>query len=112
MCLAPESAASVVGPLVAEGLLDLVNVLAVRPGIGGQPFGEAALHKVAQLRAAHADRLAFLMVDGGIGADTAARCAAAGANALVAGTHLFAAPAGRMAERLHALEDALVTHGQ
>jgi ribulose-phosphate 3-epimerase len=63
--------------------------MSVHPGFGGQSFLPAVLPKFRELRAL-APAL-DLSVDGGIGEETAADCAAAGANVLIAGTTLFGA---------------------
>jgi ribulose-phosphate 3-epimerase len=70
-------------------LLDLVLVMSVNPGFGGQAFIPAAVNKITDLRAMIAGRPIDIEVDGGIGPDTAGRVAAAGANALVAGSAVF-----------------------
>ena len=72
-----------------EDLLDGVLVMTVHPGFGGQAFIEAGVPKIAEV----ARRLpaADISVDGGINAETGARCAAAGANVLLAGSFLFKA---------------------
>ena len=111
VCIAPGTPASAVAALVAGGGVELVDVLAVNPGVGGQPFQHEQLDKVRQLRAAH-PQLPYLMVDGGIDAATAPLAAAAGANALVSGSYVFGAPLGRLAERLQALHAALVEGGE
>ena len=72
-----------------KGLLDEVLVMTVHPGFGGQAFIESGLEKIAAVA-----RLlpgADISVDGGINAETGARCAAAGANLLLAGSFLFQA---------------------
>ena len=73
--------------------LDLVLVMSVEPGFGGQKFMPAALDKLAALKARRQEKgLAFLLeVDGGVNAETAPLCAAAGADVLVAGSAVFAA---------------------
>jgi ribulose-phosphate 3-epimerase len=71
--------------------LDLVLVMTVNPGFGGQAFIEEMLDKVARLRA-ELDRkglAAELEVDGGISAEVAPRLVAAGARVLVAGAAVF-----------------------
>ena len=71
--------------------LDLVLVMTVNPGFGGQPFIEAMLDKVARLRT-ELDRKGLateLEVDGGINAEVAPRAVQAGARVLVAGTAVF-----------------------
>ena len=77
--------------LLASGLVDLVDVLAVEPGVfGGQPFDSAVLGKVAELARIHPD-IPYIAVDGGVTTETAAACAAAGANLLISGTGIFGA---------------------
>jgi ribulose-phosphate 3-epimerase len=70
---------------------DMVLVMTVEPGFGGQSFIEAMLPKVAEARRAIAalGLDIWLEVDGGINADTAARCAEAGADVFVAGNAVF-----------------------
>ena len=72
-----------------EDLLDEVLVMTVHPGFGGQAFIEAGVPKIAEL--ARALPAVDISVDGGINAETGARCAAAGANVLLAGSFLFQA---------------------
>jgi ribulose-phosphate 3-epimerase len=90
IALAPETPAEVVFPLIASGAVDTVLLLSVRPGFGGQKFMPSVLPKVETLR------LHFpginIEVDGGINLENAGTVAAAGANALVAGTTVFAGP--------------------
>ncbi len=76
--------------------VDLVLVMAVNPGFGGQIFIEHTLDKVARLREMldSAGSEAELEVDGGIGPQTAERVVAAGATVLVAGQAVFGAPEG------------------
>ena len=73
--------------------LDLVLVMSVEPGFGGQKFMPAALDKLAALKARRQEKgLAFLLeVDGGVNAETAPLCTKAGADVLVAGSAVFAA---------------------
>jgi ribulose-phosphate 3-epimerase len=70
---------------------DLVLCMTVNPGWGGQAFLETSPAKLERLRELIGDGPA-LEVDGGIDAETAARCAAAGATLFVAGTAVFGAP--------------------
>ncbi len=78
-------------------LLDLVLVMSVNPGFGGQAFLPEVLPKLRAIRswldAAGRDEV-LLAVDGGIDRHTASQVVAAGANVLVAGTAVFAAPEG------------------
>ncbi len=69
--------------------LDLILVMSVNPGFGGQSFIPAVLDKVRRLRARIGDRPIALEVDGGVNRDTAAAVAAAGADVLVAGNAVF-----------------------
>ena len=95
--------------LVDAGAVDLVDVLAVEPGRGGQPFQRAALAKVAELYETYGARLPYLMVDGGVNAETGAEAAAAGANVLVSGSTIFGAD--DMAAAIESLDDALASRG-
>lgn len=74
--------------------VDEVLCMTVQPGYGGQAFMSEIIPKIRQVRD-HADALGRkdlkIMVDGGINHDTAAQCAAAGANAFVAGTFFYRA---------------------
>jgi len=71
--------------------IDLVLVMSVNPGYGGQSFMASQLAKIARLRGMidASGRDIVLEVDGGVNAETARRCVAAGATALVAGTAVF-----------------------
>jgi ribulose-phosphate 3-epimerase len=74
--------------------LEMVLVMTVNPGFGGQRYIPACTEKIGRLRAmADARGLALeIEVDGGVKAENAGEVAAAGANVLVAGTAVFAAP--------------------
>ena len=95
--LNPETPVDTVLPHL--GAVDLVLVMSVRPGFGGQAFIESSLEKVSRLRAAlDGGRLAAeLEVDGGIKPENAARVAAAGATVLVAGSAVYEDPEGPIA---------------
>jgi ribulose-phosphate 3-epimerase len=69
--------------------LDLILVMTVNPGFGGQAFIPAQCEKIRRLRAMIAGRPIDLEVDGGINAETVAEVARAGANAIVAGSGVF-----------------------
>ncbi|WP_419898288.1 ribulose-phosphate 3-epimerase [Roseomonas sp. USHLN139] len=75
-------------------LVDLVLVMTVNPGFGGQSFIESQLPKMETLRRMidATGRDIALQVDGGVTAKTAPLCIAAGADVLVAGTAVFGAP--------------------
>ncbi|HEY4124602.1 MAG TPA: ribulose-phosphate 3-epimerase [Rhizomicrobium sp.] len=72
-------------------LVDLVLIMSVNPGFGGQSFIESQLKKLeaAAEKIAKSGRDIFLEVDGGVTPETAKRAIAAGANVLVAGTAVF-----------------------
>ncbi|KAF0143577.1 MAG: ribulose-phosphate 3-epimerase [Rhodospirillaceae bacterium] len=68
---------------------DLILVMSVNPGFGGQSFIESQLEKIRRLRTMIGDRPIDLEVDGGVSPGTAGRIIAAGANVLVAGSAVF-----------------------
>jgi len=70
-------------------LIDLVLVMSVNPGFGGQAFIPSALGKIRDIRAMTAGRPIDIEVDGGVGPDVSGQLAAAGANAFVAGSAVF-----------------------
>lgn len=69
--------------------LDLVLVMTVNPGFGGQSFLDSQLEKITRIRAMIGDRPIRLEVDGGVTRENAAAVAAAGADTLVAGSAVF-----------------------
>jgi ribulose-phosphate 3-epimerase len=71
--------------------LDLILVMSVNPGFGGQSFIPTAYEKIRRLRAMLADRPGLVSVDGGVKADNAGPLARAGAGVLVAGSAIFGA---------------------
>jgi ribulose-phosphate 3-epimerase len=79
--------------------LDLILVMTVNPGFGGQSFIESQLPKIEALRKRidASGRKVILEVDGGVNAETAGRVLAAGADALVAGTAVFSGGASAYA---------------
>ena len=86
--LRPGTSAATLAPVIE--LVDLVLVMTVEPGYGGQAFLDDQLSKIAGIRSQLTPRQR-LEVDGGINADTARQCAAAGADVFVAGTSIFRA---------------------
>ena len=70
-------------------LVDLILVMSVNPGFGGQSFIPAAVEKVARLRAMAGGRPIDIEVDGGVTPETAPKLVRAGANVLVAGSAVF-----------------------
>lgn len=88
--------------------LDLVLVMSVNPGFGGQSFIDSQLRKIEAIRA-KIDRLGkpiHLEVDGGVTADTAPRVIAAGADVLVAGTATFRGGPAAYADNIRRLRGA------
>ena len=87
--LNPETPLTAVTEILPS--LDLVLVMTVHPGYGGQPFIESTLDKIAKLRTELDKKglTAELEVDGGINAQTAPRVVKAGARVLVAGAAVF-----------------------
>ncbi|MEO1328879.1 MAG: ribulose-phosphate 3-epimerase [Pseudomonadota bacterium] len=69
--------------------IDLVCVMTVNPGFGGQSFLQSQIEKVRRLRVMIADRPVHIEIDGGVTPDTAPLVAAAGADVLVAGSAVF-----------------------
>jgi ribulose-phosphate 3-epimerase len=90
------------------GDVDLVLVMSVNPGFGGQKFIDAQLAKIAEVRRRidTSGRTIDLEVDGGINPETAARAAAAGADVLVAGTATFNGGRAAYAENIRRLRKA------
>lgn len=86
LSLKPKTPAKAIEPYI--DLLDMVLVMTVEPGFGGQSFMPEQLLKIAEIRKLIDERAlpCDLEVDGGICADTAALCREAGANVLVAGS--------------------------
>ncbi len=90
----PATPAEAVAPWVH--CIDLVLVMSVEPGFGGQKFMDSALDKLRQIRSMidRSGNHVHLEVDGGIDETTAPKAIAAGANLLVAGTSVFRHPEG------------------
>ena len=96
----PETNVTIIYPLLDTGLVDLIDVLAVEPGFGGQEFNSVAIQKIQTLRKYIDEKLkpsgieVKILVDGGINKDTSPLVRNAGADVLVAGTALFRHPLG------------------
>jgi ribulose-phosphate 3-epimerase len=90
--LNPGTPASAILPVL--DLLDLVLVMTVNPGFGGQSFLQSQLPKIAEIRRMidATGRHIHLQIDGGVTAETAPLCLQAGADVLVAGTAVFGKP--------------------
>jgi ribulose-phosphate 3-epimerase len=98
-------------PDVIEWMLDdvdLVLVMSVNPGFGGQAFMPSQLAKIARLRSMieASGRDIVLEVDGGVTPQTAGRCLEAGATALVAGSAVFRGGPDAYAGNIRALKEA------
>ena len=87
VALNPGTPESAIEPVI--DLVDLILVMSVNPGFGGQSFIRSAAEKVSRLRARTQGRAIDIEVDGGITADNAVMVARAGANVLVAGSAVF-----------------------
>jgi len=103
LVLNPATPLAVVEPVLGD--LDLVLVMSVNPGFGGQAFIDSQLAKIAALRKMidALGRQIDLEVDGGVNPEKAKRCIEAGADALVAGTAVFGGGPGRYAANIKAL---------
>jgi ribulose-phosphate 3-epimerase len=84
--------------------LDLVLVMSVNPGFGGQAFIPAMAEKMRRISRMIEGRPIDLEVDGGVTPETAAICAASGVNALVAGSAVFRG--GAYAQNISAIRAA------
>lgn len=69
--------------------VDVVLVMSVEPGFGGQSFQKTALSKITELKNLRENHSYLIEVDGGINRETAKQCREAGADALVAGSYIF-----------------------
>ena len=87
VALNPGTPASSIEPLL--DMLDLVLVMSVNPGFGGQSFIDSSLETLARVKAMTAGRAIDISVDGGITPETAGAAARAGAGILVAGSAAF-----------------------
>ncbi|MBJ6372574.1 ribulose-phosphate 3-epimerase [Sedimentitalea arenosa] len=87
LALNPGTPAEAVGPLL--DMVDLICVMTVNPGFGGQKFIHSQIDKVSQLRAMIGDRPVHIEIDGGVDPTTAPLVARAGADVLVAGSAVF-----------------------
>jgi ribulose-phosphate 3-epimerase len=92
------------------GDVDLVLVMSVNPGFGGQAFIPESLDKIRQVKALAGRRRIDIEVDGGVGKDNARAVIEAGANVLVAGTSIFAGNDPKTyAKRIAAIRKAATT---
>ena len=87
LSIKPETSIDKIIPFLDE--IDMVLVMSVSPGFGGQPFNNIAIDKISQLNYLKENRSFVIEVDGGINPNTAKKCIYAGADILVAGTSVF-----------------------
>ncbi len=92
VALNPSTPVSVLEDIIGDA--DLVLLMSVNPGFGGQSFIEHTITKVQQLRKLIVERgsKALIEVDGGVNEKTAPRLVEAGTDVLVSGSHIFASP--------------------
>lgn len=83
----PSTPAAAVEPVLDD--VDLILVMSVNPGFGGQSYISSVTPKIAEIKAMIGDRPIELEVDGGVKPDNVAEVAAAGANVVVAGSAVF-----------------------
>ena len=104
--LNPATPAKMLDYLIDE--IDLVLVMSVNPGFGGQSFIDSQLRKIAAVRRMidQSGRGIHLEVDGGVNAETARLCVEAGADVLVAGSATFKGGPGQYAANIAALKAA------
>jgi ribulose-phosphate 3-epimerase len=90
----------------AIDLVDLILIMSVNPGFGGQAFIPGALEKVARARALAGGRPIDIEIDGGVTPDNAEAVARAGANVLVAGSAAFKGGPAAYAKNIAAIRNA------
>ncbi|SHJ37116.1 ribulose-phosphate 3-epimerase [Tessaracoccus bendigoensis DSM 12906] len=91
--------------------VDMVLLMTVEPGFGGQKFLDLVLPKIRRTRQLLGDRPIWLQVDGGVSAETIGRCAEAGADTFVAGSAVYnAADPDEMVAQLRDLAVAACRH--
>ncbi|MDR3522288.1 MAG: ribulose-phosphate 3-epimerase [Acidocella sp.] len=87
--------------------LDLILIMTVNPGFGGQSFLHSQLPKISRVRQMIGNRNILLELDGGVTPDNAAQCVAAGADVLVAGSAAFKGGPSMYAANIAALRGAV-----
>lgn len=88
--LKPATPVEAVADLIGE--VDMVLIMSVEPGFGGQAFLDLAVAKIRRARQLIGDAQVWLQVDGGVSAATIERCAEAGADVFVAGSAVYSRP--------------------
>ena len=107
VALNPATPASIIEPVIDD--IDLVLVMSVNPGFGGQAFIESQLRKVEQLRQMidQTGRDIILEIDGGLNAETSPRAISAGVTAIVAGSAVFKGGPTAYADNIRALRPSV-----
>ena len=107
VALNPATPVSVIDPVLED--IDLILVMSVNPGFGGQSFIESQLHKIEALRTKidQSGRDIILEVDGGLNPETAPRAIAAGVTAIVAGSAVFKGGPVSYAENIQGLRASM-----
>ncbi len=88
--------------------VDLILIMTVNPGFGGQSFLKSQLPKISRVRQMIGNRDIRLELDGGVTSDNAAQCVAAGADVLVAGSAIFKGGPSMYAANIAAIRGAVV----
>ena len=102
--LNPGTPASAAEPLIGD--INLVLLMTVNPGFGGQSFIHSVVEKIAQVRALIGERPIALEIDGGVTPETAPLCIRAGADTLVAGSAVFKGGPSAYAGNIAAIRQA------
>jgi ribulose-phosphate 3-epimerase len=102
--LNPGTHESAIEPLLDD--LDLILLMTVNPGFGGQSFIRSVLEKITRVRAMIGERPIALEIDGGASPETAPLAAKAGANVLVAGSAVFKGGPAAYAANISAIRKA------
>jgi len=111
VAISPGTPADVITDAIAHAA-DMLLVMTVEPGQGGQKFKSECMPKVKELRARFPDK--DIEVDGGVGPKNIEECAEAGSNVIVAGTALFSAedPADVISGFKKAISEAALRRAQ
>lgn len=104
LVLNPGTPAGAVEALIAD--VDLILLMTVNPGFGGQSFIRSVVEKVSQVKALIGDRPVMLEIDGGVTPETAPLVVKAGADTLVAGSAVFNGGPGAYAGNIDAIRKA------
>lgn len=107
VALNPATPANIIEPVIDD--IDLVLVMSVNPGFGGQAFIESQLRKVEQLRQMidRTGRDIILEIDGGLNTETSPRAISAGVTAIVAGSAVFKGGPTAYADNIRALRPSV-----